>query len=331
MPIDLVAIGRANLDLYSQDIGKPFEESTGFDAMVGGSPTNIAIGVARLGLTSAILTAVGTDRTGDFVLHNLRNEGVLVDHVPRIPDKLTSLALLGVQPPDRFPLSFYRLDPADIHLTPDDVDVFDYSSVRAIEVSGNAIARGPCADAVHRLLDIAESSDIPVYLDVDLRPSEWSDPGDYGRGIRSLLPRVDVVIGTEEEFYAALMPDPGAVMGGGSVPADAADELDRAVTGMLDAGPRVVVLKRGDRGATLVLGDDRIDVPGFPVEVRNTVGAGDSFAAGLIRSRLVGLDWEAATTFANACGAIVVTRDGCSAAFPTEGEVLAFLREQGRG
>ena len=208
--------------------------------------------------------------------------------------------------------------------------MFDYRTVRAIEVSGNAIARGPCVDAVHRLLDIAETADIPVYLDVDLRPSEWDDPADYGRGIRSLLPRVDVVIGTEEEFFAALMPDPDMVMGGDSIPAEEAGHLDRAIDAMLDAGPGVVVVKRGARGVTLLMRGERVDVPGFTVDVRNTVGAGDSFAAGLIRSRLVGLDWEAAATFANACGAIVVTRDGCSAAFPTEDEVLAFLRERGR-
>ena len=326
--IDLVAIGRANLDLYSQDVGAPFEESTGFDAMVGGSPTNIAIGAARLGCTSMILTAVGDDRTGDFVLRYLRDEGVLVDHVQRIPGKLTSLALLGVQPPDHFPLSFYREDPADIYLTADVVDRIDLSSVRAVEVSGNAVARGPCVDAVYRLTERAAAHGVPVYLDVDLRPSEWERPTDYGEAIRKLLPHIDVVIGTEEEYFAALMPEPEEVMTGARVRSSDLADLGEAISAILGTGPDVVITKRGARGVTIASADGVVDVPGFPVDVVNTVGAGDAFAAGLIRSRLRGLDWVASARFANACGALVVTRHGCSAAFPIEDEVTAFLREQ---
>jgi 5-dehydro-2-deoxygluconokinase len=93
-------------------------------------------------------------------------------------------------------------------------------------------------------------------------------------------------------------------------------------------GPDVVITKRGDRGVTIASVEGAVDVPGFRVDVVNTVGAGDAFAAGLIRSRLRGLDWVAAARFGNACGALVVTRHGCSAAFPTEDEVTAFLREQ---
>lgn len=323
--VDVVTIGRANLDLYSQDVGAPFEDTTGFDAMVGGSPTNIAIGAARLGCSSMVLTAVGDDRTGDFVLRYLRDEGVRTDHVQRIPGKLTSLALLGVQPPDHFPLSFYREDPADIYLTSEVVDEVDLSAVRSVEVSGNALARGPCVEAVFRLVSLAAANDITVYLDVDLRPSEWDLPTDYGEAIRGLLPHVDVVIGTEEEFCAALLPNPEAVMHDGLVPADRLDELATAVSAMLDEGPRVIVTKRGPRGVTIESDTGAVDIAGFPVEVVNTVGAGDAFAAGLIRSRLRGLAWTDAARFANACGAIVVTRHGCSAAFPTEDEVMEFL------
>ena len=110
---DLVTIGRVNMDLYSQDIGAAFADITGFDAMVGGSPTNIAIGTARLGLRSLAFTGVGEDRVGDFVVRYLQDEGVETAYIPRKPGKLTSLALLGVRPPSDFPLSFYRDDPAE--------------------------------------------------------------------------------------------------------------------------------------------------------------------------------------------------------------------------
>ncbi len=115
MTYDLVSLGRCNMDLYSQDIDAAFADITGFDAVVGGSPTNIAIGVSRLGLRSVALTAVGDDGVGEFVLRFLRDEGVATEFIPTIEGKLTSLAMIGVEPPSNFPLSFYREDPADIY------------------------------------------------------------------------------------------------------------------------------------------------------------------------------------------------------------------------
>lgn len=326
---DLVTMGRVNMDLYAQDVGAAFEDITGFDAMVGGSPSNIAIATSRLGLRSAALTAVGDDRVGDYVLRYFRDEGVATEFVPRKAGKLTSLALLGVQPPSHFPLSFYREDPADIHLTIEDIDAVPLDQVRAIQLSGNAYSRGTCADAARYLTERARDLGLTSFIDLDLRPTDWQHPRSFGITMRSILPLVDVAIGTEEEFYAALMADPEPVMAGGRVPDGDHDELDRRVTGLIEGGIRAIALKRGERGVTIVLPDGRLDVPGFAVEVVNTVGAGDAFAAGLIRSRLTGWDWRDAARFANACGAIEVTRHGCSAAFPTHDEVMAFAETRG--
>lgn len=326
---DLVTVGRVNMDLYAQDIGAAFADVTGFDAMVGGSPSNIAIATSRLGLRSIALTAIGDDLVGQFVLRYFRDEGVTTDYVAVKPGKLTSLALLGVQPPSQFPLSFYREDPADIHLTTHDVDAVPFEAIRAIQLSGNAFSRGSCADAARYAAKKARQAGLQSFLDLDLRPSDWSHPREFGVAMRSIMPLVDVAIGTEEEFYAALMPDPETVMDGGSVPADRHDQLDDKVAALLKRGLGAVALKRGARGVSILLATDRLDVAGFSVDVVNTVGAGDAFAAGLIRSRLAGWDWFPSARFANACGAIEVTRHGCSAAFPTEYEVMSFATEHG--
>lgn len=330
MNADLITVGRVNMDLYSRDIGAAFEDVTSFDAMVGGSPSNIAIGTSRLGLRSIAFTAVGDDRVGDYVLRYFRDEGVLTDHVARKPGKLTSLALLGVQPPNHFPLSFYREDPADIHLTVADAAELPFASVRALMLSGNAFSRGTCADAARFCAEQGTSHGLTTYMDLDLRPTDWSDPRAYGLTLRSVLPFVDVVIGTEEEFFAALADDPDGVVAGSSLLDTDHEELMRKLTALLaDDIVHVIVLKRGPRGVTVMTAEEAIDVPGFPVDVLNTVGAGDSFASGLIRSRLAGWGWRESARFANACGAIVVTRHGCSAAFPTEDEVMSFAHERG--
>ena len=322
---DLLTVGRVNLDLYSQDIGAEFEDITGFDAMVGGSPTNIAIGTSRLGLRSAVFSAVGEDRVGDFVLRYLADDGVETRFIQRKQNKLTSLALLGVQPPSNFPLSFYRDDPADIHLTADDFGAVPLADFRAIELSGNAFSRGTCADAAVYAAEQALALGLMSFIDLDLRPSEWSTPYAYGETLRPIFSLVDVVIGTEEEFYAALMPEPQRVPASGAVPESDLAELDAKVKEILNGGTEAIAIKRGSRGVSILTSAERLDVPGFSVDVLNTVGAGDAFASGLIQSRLADLDWYGAARFANACGAIEVTRHGCSSAFPTEDEVEIFL------
>lgn len=325
--IDLITVGRANMDLYSRQIGADFEDVESFDAMVGGSPTNIAIGTARLGLRSVAFTGVGLDRVGDFVIRYLEDEKVITDHVARIDGKLTSLALLGVKPPSEFPLSFYREDPADIYLTVDHARALPLPETTAVLLSGNALSRGSCAEATRWIAEEADRQGKVVFLDLDLRPTEWTDHREYGAAIRDILAHVDVVIGTEEEFHEALSDQPDQVMARGAELTEAQhNEIDAKLTALVaGGGPSLAVLKTGAAGVVLIEAAGRTPVSGYPVEVLNTVGAGDAFAGGLITKRLQGWDWPDAASFANACGAIVVTRHGCASAFPTEDEIVAFL------
>ncbi len=330
MTYDLITVGRVNMDLFAQDIGAAFKDITGFDAAVGGSPSNVAMATSRLGLSTIAFTAVGDDTVGDFVLRYLGDAGVATDFVARKPGKRTSLALAGVQPPDRFPLTFYRDDPADIYLTVDDAAGLPLDETRSVLISGNAFSRGTCADAARLVAESAGHQGVTTFMDLDLRPTDWSHPQAFGLTLRPVLPWVDVLIGTEEEFFALLAPDPGPVATGSQLVGIDREVLESLISVVLDTGVvGTVILKRGAAGVTVLTGGDRVDVPGFPVEAINTVGAGDSFASGLIWSRLQGHDWYQACRFGNACGAIVVTRHGCAVAFPTHDEVVAFATAEG--
>ena len=165
-----------------------------------------------------------------------------------------------------------------------------------------------------------------TFIDLDLRPDQWSHALAFGLHLRRILPFCDVIIGTEEEFYAALSPTPEAVMAGASVTDTAGlHGLMRAFAGENDT---LLALKRGDRGVRLYSGGGHADVPGFPVEIVNTVGAGDGFASGLIYGWAQDWGWEEAARFANACGALVVSRHGCARALPYRHEVEAFMRNK---
>lgn len=326
---DLIAIGRVSMDLFAENIGAPFEDITDFVTSVGGSPSNIAIGTSKLGLRVALLTAVGEDEVGHYVLRYLRDERVETAYIPRKPGTRTPLAVVGIQPPSTFPLVFYRENPADIHLTIDDVQATPIAASRALLLSGTALSRGTCRDATLYAAEVARSREVTTFIDLDLRPDQWSHARAYGVNVRTLLPRTDVVIGTEEEFYAALSPTPGSIMQGEAVDDTRRMELEVLLKPLLWQGARALIVKRGARGVTIYTTDDTLDVAGFPVEILNTVGAGDAFASGLIYGYLQGWDWHRTARMANACGAIVVTRHGCSAAMPHLQEALDFIESKG--
>lgn len=325
---DLITVGRVSMDLFSEQLGTPFPGIKSFTTSVGGSPTNIAIGTSRLGLRSAAFTAVGDDKVGDFVIRYLKNEGVETSYIPRKPGKRTGLALLGIQPPDKFPLVFYREDPADIYLDIDDMDRLPLDSCKALLISGTALSRGPCREATLYAAEQAQHYGPTVFHDLDLRPDQWNFPGAYGIWQQRLLALINVVIGTEEEFFSALAPDPESVMKGESLNSSQKTKLARWMQELFHEYDRLeaLVLKRGSHGVTIFTRDvSHVNVAGFPVEVVNTVGAGDAFASGLIYSWVQMKNWQECAEFANACGAIVVTRHGCATAMPRLNEVEEFL------
>jgi len=302
---ELLTVGRVNLDLYAQEIGVEFPEARGFDAMIGGSPSNIAIAAARLGIRAAPFTAVGDDLVGEWVLRAFERESVETSYVARKPGVHTSLALLGQLPPDRFPRTFYRDNPADIHLTVEEAERLPLDHVAAVLVSADALARGATAEACGWILRACREKDLTVYLDLDLRPEHWPKPAEYSLLVGAAVNDADVVLGTAEEFAALLQVAPRNVA--------------------LSGEKRVMVLKRGGDGATVFTPEGEFEAPAFHIRVASTVGAGDAFAAGLISARLSGSSWEAAARFASACGALTVSRSGCSRGFPALDEVARLL------
>ncbi|WP_038039182.1 5-dehydro-2-deoxygluconokinase [Thermorudis peleae] len=327
---DIVTLGRCSIDLYANDIGVPFPEIRTFGAYLGGNPLNIAVGARRLGLVTALVSAVGDDIVGDFVLTRLAKEGVETRFISRKTGTRTPAVLLGIEPPDHFPLVFYRENAADFQLTIDDVASLPFHAIRTFLLSGTALARDPSRSAALYALERAHANGCMTYLDLDFRPDQWGDPRSYGVITRLVLPLIDVVIGTEAEvnaLFATRVSDiqiPRHQLTAPQVWGDLHAHIDQ----ILCSGPKALIVKQGAAGATAYLpGHEAIRVSGFVVTVVNTLGAGDAFAAGLIYGRLQGWDWYRSIQFANACGAIIVTRIGCADFMPTRVEVEQFLGE----
>ncbi len=331
-PYDTFHMGRSSIDLYSDDIGAPFVAITRFAAFVGGSPTNISVGARRLGLRSALLTAVGADPVGDFVLHFLDKEGVETRYIPRKPGRRTSAVLLGIEPPDRFPLVYYRDNCADAELTIDDVLAAPIAQSKVFQFAGTNLAKEPARSATLFAAELARRNGVCVVLDLDFRPDQWHDPRAFGVAVRAALHTVDIVIGTDDELKATTLIDLSQVTVSHSQVSDArvAGDAEAAVQAILARGVQAVVRKRGAQGAQVYLPTGVVvDAPAFPVEVVNVLGAGDAFAAGLIYGYVHGWDWYRSARLANACGAILVTKQGCANFMPTLAEVMAFVESRG--
>ncbi|SEP68756.1 5-dehydro-2-deoxygluconokinase [Loktanella sp. DSM 29012] len=325
--LDLITIGRSSVDLYGAQIGGRLEDMGSFDKYIGGSPTNIACGTARLGLKSAVITAVGDEHMGRFVTEQLAREGVNTDGVKVDPERLTALVLLGIRDQEQFPLIFYRENCADMGLTVDDIDPAFIQSARAVVATGTHLSHPQVEAATIKALDIARAAGLQTALDIDYRPNLWGVAG-HGDGenrfvasdavttkLQSTLHLFDLIVGTEEEFHIA----------GGTTDTIAALRAVRAVSGA------TLVCKRGADGAVAFVGEipDSLDEgaagPGFPIEVFNVLGAGDGFMSGLLKGWLDGEDWPTALKYANACGAFAVSRHGCTPAYPSWDELQFFF------
>jgi 5-dehydro-2-deoxygluconokinase len=328
---DLVAVGRSSIDLYSNQVGAPFADIESFGAFVGGCPTNISVGGRRLGLKTALVTAVGDDPVADFVLAFLEREGVETRFIPRKPGLRTSAVLLGIQPPDRFPLVFYRERAPDMELTIDELAAAPLAETRALLFTGTGLSRDPSRTATLLAAERARAAGATVVLDLDFRPDQWHDPRAFGVAVRGALALCDVVVGTEEELKAVFLERAVDVVVAGSQMsgADVGGDVERAAAEVMARGVRVLVVKRGARGAVVHEEGGATEVAPFPVEVLNVLGAGDAFASGLLYGFLRGWDWPKSARMGNACGAIVVTKPGCANFMPTEREALDFIAERG--
>jgi 5-dehydro-2-deoxygluconokinase len=314
MTYDVLAIGRSSIDLYAHEIGRAMADVRSFDAYVGGCPTNVSVGTRRLGLRSALLTAVGDDQVGDFVTAFLEREQVETRFIPRKPGRRTSAVILTIQPPDKFPLTFYRDNCADRALTIDDVGRAPVGDSRVVFVTGTGLSHEPARDATLTAAATARTAGVPVVVDIDYRADQWDDATAFATQMRTLLRSATLAVGTEEELAAA---------------SGAADVAAGAAT-LLDSGIQALILKRGAHGSTIFRPNTPfVDVAPFPIEVLNVLGAGDAFASGFLYGYLQGWTLERAARMGNACGAIVVTRHGCANFMPTLDEVSAFVSSRG--
>lgn len=304
---EIVTIGRVGVDLYPEQIGVTLAQVRTFAKSLGGSPTNVAVGAARLGHRAAVITKVGDDGFGLYVRDALRGFGVDARWVGTHPELRTPVVFCEIHPPDRFPLLFYRAPRApDLTISADELDLDAIGRAKLVWTTGTGLCEEPSRGATLAVLDAAGG--IAVH-DLDHRPAFWGSGSEARHWAREAVRRATVAVGnTEEVEMATGERDP-----------------DRAAAALLDLGADLAVIKMGGAGAIAVSRDSRAAVAPIPVQVLCGLGAGDAFGGALCHGLLSGWDLARTLAFANAAGAIVASRLACADAMPTAAEVEALL------
>jgi 5-dehydro-2-deoxygluconokinase len=292
---------------------------------LGGSAANIAVGASRMGLRTAMLTGVGADAFGTFVCKALEADHVDVSLVKRDTDRLTALVALAIREQDDFPRIFYYADSADMGVGPEDIDWNVVERAENVLLTGTYLARPRLREMSTQLARFAREHRKRVILDVDFRPVLWglvphslgnamaARSSEFASAIQSVAPLCDLIVGTEDELTTAA----------------GAETIERAIATLQRLSNATLVQKRGHRGCSIhVIAEsgnrERIDVDGYPVEVVNSVGAGDGFMSGFLAGWLRDRPPDECGALGNACGALVVSRPGCTPAMPTRTEVEYF-------
>jgi 5-dehydro-2-deoxygluconokinase len=303
-------MGRVGVDVYPLQVGVGLDEVTSFGKYLGGSATNVAVAAARHGRRSAVITRTGDDPFGRFVHKALRELDVDDAFVSSVPGLPTPVTFCEIFPPDDFPLYFYRLPKApDLEIRGVELDLDAIRTAGIFWTTVTGLSQEPSRSAHHTAWE-ARGRLTHTVLDLDYRPMFWTSRDEARRQVEPALAHVTVAIGNLDECQTAV---------GQREPRAAAQAL-------LDHGVELAVVKQGPRGVLARTADEAVEVPPFPVEVVNGLGAGDGFGGAVCHGLLAGWPLERIITFANVAGALVASRLECSTAMPTTAEVESAMR-----
>jgi len=306
---DLIAMGRTGVDIYPLDHGVGLEDVRTFEKFLGGSATNVAVAAARHGRRAALITRTGADPFGSYVRKEAARLGVDTRFIADVQGPPTPVTFCEVFPPDDFPLYFYRYPTApDLMIRSEELPADAISGAAVFWCTVTGLSQEPSRTAHFDAWKIRGRRRHTV-LDLDYRPMFWPHPAEAAEQVARALPLVTVAVGNREECRVAV----------------GEDDPQRAADALLDLGLELAIVKQGPKGVLAATREERIEVPPFPVEVVNGLGAGDAFGGALVHGLVAGWPLRRMVEFANVAGAIVASRLACSTAMPSTAEVEAAL------
>jgi len=312
--LDLITVGRISVDLFAEQINTSFSQPQTFHKSIGGSPTNVAVAAAKLGHSSAIVTKVGVDPLGEYVLNKLKSFGVNTDFVKVAESGLTPVVLASQDPPEDPKIIFHRQTSApDTQLQVGDLDSNSLLSAKIFWVSACALSHAPTSESIFTWLEQRGRASQTI-IDLDYRPSFWKDVTTARKAAQRAIANCTIAIGNITECDVALgLRDP-----------------HKAAQDLLDRGVALAIVKMGGDGVMLANKDEIHVIKPMPIKLVCGLGAGDAFGGALVHGLLSGWGLKEIGEFANGAGAYLASELMCSDAMPTVDILNSFISAGGR-
>lgn len=316
-PLDIIPVGRIAIDFNPTDMNRPLSQSEHFNKYLGGSPANIAVGMARLGRKVGFLARISDDAFGDFVEGFFRNEGIDVSHVKRcVNGEKLGLTFTEILSPTQSSILMYREGVADLMLHPHDVDEAYVASSKSLLISGTSLCCSPTREAALKALTFAQRHDVTVIFDADYRAYTWKNKDEISIYTSLVAQKSDIILGSREEFD--LME---RLLG-----LDGTDKASAAY--WLGQGAKLLVIKHGKEGSMAYTAEESWKVKPFPVAAMKGFGGGDGYASACLHGLMTGRSLPEALEMGSASAAMLVASHACSKDMPSQDALEAFIREE---
>lgn len=316
-PYDIIMLGRVAIDFNPVDYYKPLSESTTFKKYLGGSPANIAVGMARLGRKVGFLGKVSKDQFGDFVVNYFKKEGIDTSHISYCTNgEKLGLTFTEILSETESSILMYRNEAADLQLSVEDIDEDYIKQAKALLISGTALALSPSREAALKAMSLAKKHNTVIIFDIDYRPYNWKNADEIAIYYSMVAMNSDIILGSREEFDLTQK-------------LIAPDNNDRDTAAFWHRhGAKIVIIKHGKEGSTAYTNDgNQYGIKPFPVKLLKSFGGGDGYASAFLYGLLKGWDMMDCLEFGSASAALLVASHACSEDMPSVEKIRDFIKE----
>ncbi len=315
---DLILLGRVAVDLNPVDYYCPLNESTTFKRYLGGSPANIAVGLARLGKKCGFFARVSDDQFGTFVTDYFDNEGIDTSHIKRCENgEKIGLTFTEIKSETESSIVMYRNEAADLKLHVDDIDEDYINRAKAILISGTALSESPSREAALKAVALAKKNGVPVIFDIDYRAYNWKNSDEIAIYYSSVAREADIILGSREEYDLTEK----------FIKVGMTDKETAAYWHSQNA--KIVIIKHGKEGSTAYTNDgESYSIKPFPVKLLKSFGGGDGYASAFLYGVFEGWEIIDALEFGSASAAMLVASHACSQDMPSVDAVKEFIKKE---
>ena len=315
---DLILLGRVAVDLNPVDYYCPLNESTTFKRYLGGSPANIAVGLARLGKKCGFFARVSDDQLGTFVTDYFTNEGIDTSHIKRCENgEKIGLTFTEIKSETESSIVMYRNEAADLKLDVADIDEDYINRAKAILISGTALAESPSREAALKAVALAKKNGVPIIFDIDYRAYNWKNSDEIAIYYSSVAREADIILGSREEYDLTEK----------FIKVGMTDKETAAYWHSQNA--KIVIIKHGKEGSTAYTNDgESFSIKPFPVKLLKSFGGGDGYASAFLYGVFEGWEIIDALEFGSASAAMLVASHACSQDMPSVDAVKKFIADE---